>query len=157
MFVYCVDVLHFSEASAYKRIRAARIGREHPELIASIRAGELHVTALGLIAPHVTLENVGEMIAMARHQTRAEIEKRLADRRPKGAVVTSVRRQCVAAIDNPTAIPHQNPAELRLHPEPASPAPPKPMPPRAARPGPLVRSDAALCEPETDQSLRASR
>ncbi len=40
MFVYCVRVLHFSEAAAYKRIRAARAARKYPELLAALRRGD---------------------------------------------------------------------------------------------------------------------
>ena len=34
MFRYCVEVLHFSEAAAFKRIAAARAGRKFPDLLA---------------------------------------------------------------------------------------------------------------------------
>jgi hypothetical protein len=50
MFVYCVRVLHFSEAAAYKRIRAARAARRHPELLSVLRRRELHVTAVSATA-----------------------------------------------------------------------------------------------------------
>src|SRR5262245_3513518 len=33
MFVYCTDVLHLSEAEAYRRITVARAAREHPILL----------------------------------------------------------------------------------------------------------------------------
>jgi hypothetical protein len=33
MFVYCVEVLHLSEAEAYLRINVARAARRHPVLL----------------------------------------------------------------------------------------------------------------------------
>ncbi|MBW2359932.1 MAG: hypothetical protein JRG84_03435 [Deltaproteobacteria bacterium] len=92
MFVYCVRVLHFSEAAAYKRIRAARAARRHPELLLALRRGELHVTALSLLAAQLTGENCGEWIRAARHQTAEEIKRLLADRQPKPDLANCVRR-----------------------------------------------------------------
>ena len=67
MFVYCVRVLHFSEAAAYKRIRAARATRRHPELLAAaLRRGDLHVTAVSLLAAQLSDESCGEWIQAAR-------------------------------------------------------------------------------------------
>ena len=67
MFVYCVRELHFSEAATYKRIRAARAARRHPELLAALRRGELHVTAVSLLAAQLTDESCAEWIRTARH------------------------------------------------------------------------------------------
>jgi hypothetical protein len=92
MFVYCVRVLHFSEAAAYKRIRAARAARRHPELLLALRRGELHVTAVSLLAPQLTGESCGEWIRVARHKTADEIKRLLADRQPKPDVADCVRR-----------------------------------------------------------------
>jgi hypothetical protein len=92
MFVYCVRVLHFSEAAAYKRIRAARAARRHPELLAALRRGELHVTAVSLLASQLTGESCGEWIRVARHKTAEEIKRLLADRQPKPDVADCVRR-----------------------------------------------------------------
>jgi hypothetical protein len=92
MFVYCVRVLHLSEAAAYKRIRAARAARRHPELLAALRRGDLHVTAVSLLAAQLTSESCGEWIRLARHKTAREIERLLADRQPKPDVADCVRQ-----------------------------------------------------------------
>ena len=36
MHAYCTRVLHLSEDEAYKRIRAARAGREHPQILVAV-------------------------------------------------------------------------------------------------------------------------
>lgn len=92
MFSYCVDVLHFSEASAFKRIAAARAAREFPELLAAVDRGELHVTAVRLLAPHLNSANADQLIALAKHRTAEQIKRQLADLHPKPDVTTSVRR-----------------------------------------------------------------
>ena len=92
MFVYCVRVLHFSEAAAYKRIRAARAARRYPELLPALRRGELHVTAVSLLAAQFTGESCGDWIRAARHKTAEEIKRLLADRQPKPDVADCVRR-----------------------------------------------------------------
>jgi hypothetical protein len=92
MFAYCVDVLHFAEAVAYKRIAAARAARRYPEVLTALREGAFHLTAVSLLAPQLTAENVTELLAAARHRTADEIRRMLADRRPKPDATSSVRR-----------------------------------------------------------------
>jgi hypothetical protein len=92
MFVYCVDVLHFAESVAYKRIAAARAARRYPEVLTALREGALHLTAVSLLAPQLTADNVSEILAAARHRTADGIRRLLADRRPKPDVASSVRQ-----------------------------------------------------------------
>jgi len=80
MFAYCVGDLRFSEDAAYKRIRAARVGRKFPELFKALADGRLHLTALSLLAPHFTLENVNELIDAATHRTKSDLEELVAGR-----------------------------------------------------------------------------
>ncbi len=101
MFHYCVRVLLFAESVAYKRIAAARAARRHPEIRAALGRGDLHLTALSLLAPQLTTENCRELIASARHRTADEIRRRLADRQPKPDVPASVRRVPPLAAQRP--------------------------------------------------------
>src|SRR5882672_7314295 len=57
MFTYCQHVLHFAECVAYKRIQAARAVRRHPQILEALRRGDLHLTAVGLLAPKLTETN----------------------------------------------------------------------------------------------------
>jgi hypothetical protein len=92
MFAYCVDVLRFAEAVAYKRIAAARAARRFPVILTALRSGGLHLTAVSLLAPQLTVENAAELLATAEHRTADEIRRMLADRRPKAGVVSLVKR-----------------------------------------------------------------
>src|SRR5436309_15569420 len=71
MFLYCVSELHLSEDAAYKRIQAARAARQFPILFDAVAEGRLHLTAVGLLAPYLTLENVGELLKAAEQQTKS--------------------------------------------------------------------------------------
>ncbi|MGI9591682.1 MAG: hypothetical protein ACR2P8_09965, partial [Myxococcota bacterium] len=127
MFDYCLRVLHFPEAVAYKRIQAARAARRHPGLLEAVHRGELHVTGASLLAPRLTAENRGELIRAATHRSAEEIRRLLADREPKPDVRASVRRlpepakptprvPGIAPADCEGATGHGSKAEARIDP-----------------------------------------
>ena len=92
MFAYCTEVLHFSEARAYDRIQAARAARSYPLVLERIRRGEIHLSGVKLLAPHLTPQNHVELLDRARHQSKRAIEEFLADRAPKPDAPPIVRR-----------------------------------------------------------------
>ena len=91
MFAFCVEKLHLSEDAAYKRIQAARAARRFPALLDAVADGRLHLTAAGLLAPHLTEENAGELIGAATHRRKLEIEEFLASRFGRSDVPTRIR------------------------------------------------------------------
>jgi hypothetical protein len=92
MFNHCQRVLHFAEGVAYKRIQAARVARRHPEILEAVRSGELHLTAVGLLAPKLNATNCADLIRAARYRSADEVKRLLADLEPKAAPAPSVRR-----------------------------------------------------------------
>jgi hypothetical protein len=66
--------LGMSEESALRRIQAARAARRFPVLFVAVAEGRLHLTAVGLLAPHLTPENVDEFVAAATKRSKVEIE-----------------------------------------------------------------------------------
>jgi hypothetical protein len=83
MYAYCVGELRLSEDAAYKRIQAARAARRFPALFEAVAQGRLHLAAVGLLAPYLTEASAEELLAAATHQSKAEIERRLAERFPR--------------------------------------------------------------------------
>jgi hypothetical protein len=83
MYSYCVAELHLSEDAAYKRIQAARAARQFPAIFEAVADGRLHLAAVCLLAPHLTAENAGELIAAATDRSKAEVERLLAERFPQ--------------------------------------------------------------------------
>jgi hypothetical protein len=92
LFTYCTQVLHLSEHAAYLRIEAARAARKWPGILMLLTDGALHLTAIGLLAPHLTADNQERVLATARHKSKREVEVIVAALRPQPAVVSSVRR-----------------------------------------------------------------
>ncbi len=92
MFAYCQRVLHFAEGVAYKRIHAARAVRRHPEVWEALRRGDLHLTAVCLLASRLTRENVRDLVRGAKHKSAEEIRRMLADLAPRPERAASVRR-----------------------------------------------------------------
>src|SRR5450432_59344 len=57
LFAYCVEALGMSEGSAGRRVAAARVCRRFPEAFTLIARGDLHLSALCALAPHLETEN----------------------------------------------------------------------------------------------------
>jgi hypothetical protein len=91
MFDYAVQALHMSESEAALRIRAARLGREFPSALAMVARGELHMTALRLLAPVLTASNL-ELLEQARFKSKLEIQKLIAAHFPQPDVASVIRK-----------------------------------------------------------------
>jgi hypothetical protein len=92
LFTYCTQVLHLSEHAAYGRIEAARAARKYPVLIERLEAGDLTLTAIGVLAPHLTPDNHQHLIDLSRHKSKREIEHLVATLRPQPPVPSIVRK-----------------------------------------------------------------
>lgn len=103
MHAFCVGELHFSDDAAYKRIQAARAARQHPVLFAAVADGRLHLTAVRLLAPHVTAANVDELVTAATHQRSQDIEELLARRFAAGVREVPTRVRVLAPAPQPAA------------------------------------------------------
>src|SRR5687768_12815691 len=73
LYAYCTYELRFSEDEAYRRVAASRLVRRFPALLDAVASGELHLTGLLLLGPHLTHENLLEVLARAKHRTKKEI------------------------------------------------------------------------------------
>ncbi len=73
LYTHCIYELRFSEDEAFRRVAAARLVRRFPALLDAVASGELHLTGLLMLGPHLTAENLGEVLARARHRTKKEI------------------------------------------------------------------------------------
>lgn len=93
LFEYCVDRLNLSEGSVYRRTQVASVCRRFPQILEALSRGRLHLTGASLIAPHLTEDNVEELIGAACGKTRREVEAYLATVAPKEAFAPSIRKQ----------------------------------------------------------------
>src|SRR6187399_1312997 len=75
LYTYCIYELRFSEDEAFRRVAAARLVSRFPALLDAIGAGELHLTGLLMLGPHLTEQNIVEVMARAKHRTKREIAR----------------------------------------------------------------------------------
>lgn len=73
LYTYCLYELRLSEDAAFRRAKAARIVRDFPKLLGAIARGELHLTGLLMLGPHLTDDNLDEVLARAKHRSKREI------------------------------------------------------------------------------------
>jgi hypothetical protein len=92
LFTYCRQVLHLSEGSAYNRIETARAARRYPTVLEALERGDLTLTAVRLLAPHLTAANHEEVLSAARHRSKLEIQELIASLNPRPPAATILRR-----------------------------------------------------------------
>jgi hypothetical protein len=64
-----------SEGEAYNRIEVARTARRFPSVLDMLADGRVHLTAVRLLAPHLTADNHADVLASARGKTKLEIQE----------------------------------------------------------------------------------
>jgi hypothetical protein len=92
LFTYCTRILHLSEHAAYGRIAAARAARRFPSILALLAEGSVNLTAVTLLAPHLTVDNHEQLLEAAHHKSKRDVEHLVAHLRPQPSVPTSVRK-----------------------------------------------------------------
>jgi hypothetical protein len=102
MFEYAVRALHMSDSEAGLRLHAARFARKFPAALKMLSRGELHLTALKLLAPVLTAENA-ELLNMACLKTKQEIQLLIAKHCPQPDAPAVIRRLPSARSVNASA------------------------------------------------------
>ena len=103
LFTYCTQALHLSEHAAYNRIETARAARRFPLILDLLAAGEVTLTAIRLLAPHLKPENHQEVLARARHKGKREVELLVATLHPQPDVASAVRKLPASRSATPSA------------------------------------------------------
>src|SRR5262245_46655704 len=98
LHAYCVGELRMSADAASKRIQAARVAREFPAIFPAVADGRLHLSAVVLLAPHLSRETAAELLAAAANKSKAEIELLLVQRFPRSDVPT--RTEAITTPEN---------------------------------------------------------
>ena len=130
MYAYCVGELRMSEDTAHRRIGVARTARQFPAIFPALADGRLNVTAVLLLAPHLspdlTQETANELLAAAALKSKAEIQRLLAERFPQPDVPTLVQAIAVPVASDgtpkyelaPERVAPSSPAEAPISKEP---------------------------------------
>ena len=110
LFAYCVQHLHWCEQAAFKRIRAARTARRFPSIYPALADGRLHLSAVVLLSPCLTVENTDQLLGAATHKSKSEIEQLIAEWFPQLDVPPMV--QVVSAPARAPAIEQLSPGTV---------------------------------------------
>jgi len=98
LFAYCRHALRLSEDAASNRIHAARACLKFPVILDLLASGELSLSAVRMLRPHLTMENHTRVLDRARSARRVDLEKLVAELAPRPDVPSSVRKIPVATI-----------------------------------------------------------
>jgi hypothetical protein len=105
LFAYCVEALGMSEGAAGRRVAAARVCRRFPEAFECVARGDLHLSALCALSPHLDPANASELFEVCQRKTRRQIEELLAARSPRPDVREQIRRLPVRAHEAAAVAP----------------------------------------------------
>jgi hypothetical protein len=101
LYTYCIYELRFSEDGAARRAGAAKLVKRFPLLLDAIANGELHLTGLLMLGPHLTPENILDVLARAKFRTKKELTKLVRQLHPLPLVPDSVEPLGVAPLPAP--------------------------------------------------------
>ncbi|MCA9727563.1 MAG: HNH endonuclease [Candidatus Eisenbacteria bacterium] len=100
LFSYCTDQLGYSRSAAARRIRAARVLRDHPAAAERLADGSLNLTTVCLLSRVLTQQNAGDLLAAASGKSEAEVEVLVAAYGAPRAVRDRIRVIRVTALGN---------------------------------------------------------
>jgi len=103
MFAFCVEELGFSEDAAYARITVARAARRLPAMVEAVRSGQVHLTGLRMLVPHLTEQNHREVLAQAAGRSKRRVEELVARLSPQPAVPALIRK--LPELPAPATVP----------------------------------------------------
>jgi hypothetical protein len=109
LFAYCTEALGFCKSSAGRRMAAARVCRDYPEAFTAVANGQLSLSVLCALRPHLSAENARELFTMCSRKSYEQVEDLLAARFPKPDVRDLIRRL-------PAAAPHIGSKQIETQP-----------------------------------------
>lgn len=123
LFEYCRRALCLSEHEALNRIEAARAIRRFPLLLVRLESGALSLTAVRLLAPHLTPDNCEALAAEAQGKTTEDVRRLIARMNPQPPVPSVIRKlpepKTVVASPMSTGSPPESLDDLAGAPRPA--------------------------------------
>ncbi len=92
LFTFCTDALRLSEHEAYDRMKAAQVVHRYPAVLGMLASGQVTLTTIRLLAPHLTPATLGELLAAASGKGKRQVQELLAERFPEPDVVSCLRK-----------------------------------------------------------------
>jgi hypothetical protein len=153
LFAYCRDVLGYSEGEAGNRTEVARAARRFPVILEMLASGVVTLTAVRLLAPHLTAANHRAVLESAQGKRKEEVQKIAACLSPRPDVQTSIRKLPAAPPEVATTAPLLAQSQLASMAPPstgAAPAVASPVlpPPTPSLPPPVTRAAVSPLSPD---------
>ena len=105
LFTYCTRQLHLSEPAAYRRITIARASRRFPLLRTRLADGDVTLSTVTLLAPHLTDENHEPLLDAVRYASKRDVERLIASLYAPPDIPPLVRRLPTVTAARATAAP----------------------------------------------------
>ena len=83
LFDYCIRGLNLSEGAVPARIHVANVARRFPQLLVALAERRISLTVAGLLAPHVSENNVDKLISDCAGMTCKATQEYLVALEPK--------------------------------------------------------------------------
>ena len=138
LFAYCTEALRLSEDAACSRIAVARASRRFPAILELLSSGEVTLTSVKVIAPHLTLENHEAVLERVKGLSVRQVAELVAEIAPRPDAHTRVSR-----VPGTGTVASTPAAELPLPGIATSvPSEPSPAPIPTASPRPVIEPTA---------------
>ncbi len=92
-FDYCVERLHLSEGSVASRLHVANVSIRFPQLLVALAENRISLTVAGLLAPHLSAENVETLLSDCAGMSKRAVMEYLVRIDPKPVFEPSIRRR----------------------------------------------------------------
>lgn len=83
LYVYIMKKYHYSGSGAYRRIQAAKLSQRYPEILNYLQSGQLNLTTISLLEPHMKGPGHGNgqanLIKKALGKSKGEVETLIAE------------------------------------------------------------------------------
>jgi 5-methylcytosine-specific restriction endonuclease McrA len=83
MWAFCTERLKMSEGETSRRLNAAKLVRRFPSVLGRLERGDVHLSALKRLGPHLNEENVDAILDEAKGKNRGELDEMIARRFPR--------------------------------------------------------------------------
>ena len=83
LYDYAIRRLNLSEGAVPARIHVANVARRFPQLLVALAESRISLTVAALLAPHLTEDNVDQVLSDCAGMTRRETEEYVVIFRPK--------------------------------------------------------------------------
>ena len=99
LFDYCQRRLGLADGEVWRRTQVAGVAGRFPRVLAALIEGKVSLTALSILAAHLSEENVDELLREAEGKTTRQVKEIVAGIAPKPVAGPGIRRKSVRSLE----------------------------------------------------------